>query len=415
MFPDWPDSAADLIPLPPCEGPKLKPFDFQGPQKIDFLEYLGEGRHSFVFKVQILGRIYALKLFRFDHAFEWARLNDDFDQDNHAAMSAVYNYADPFSCECRSFGRLQEAGHEELAVDCFGYLLLDEEHERIMRDKFKDDPYIFLEFDGNTDGPGCYKVRSRYPGKSGKLRPIRGIVKEFGTPAETMQNKDLRRILRNITQLHQLGIIGIDMADRQLISGRICDFSTAITIPHFITNPELNPYLTAAAKSAMEYETFLYSINDYWLFDDMVDLWNEEHEDQKTPLSVFAFPGGNLNRNRYNLRSTPSRDGIYSFVNPMKCNWRAFSATTESGVNAPSNMTKRGPRQRQRQRLEAGGQKLKSGRVNSKRRAVRLDAKPRRWYLNCSQQVAAVLKIDTWFTNTLAWEFKSGVMFPHHR
>lgn len=62
MFPDWPESVADLVPLPECEGPKLKPFDFHGSQKIDFLEFLGEGLHSFVFKVNILGRVYALKL-----------------------------------------------------------------------------------------------------------------------------------------------------------------------------------------------------------------------------------------------------------------------------------------------------------------------------------------------------------------
>lgn len=62
MHPDWPESDADLVPLPQCLGPKLKPFDFLGPQKINFLEYLGQGLHSFVFKVEILGHIYALKL-----------------------------------------------------------------------------------------------------------------------------------------------------------------------------------------------------------------------------------------------------------------------------------------------------------------------------------------------------------------
>jgi hypothetical protein len=62
MYPDWPESDADLVPLPQCEGPKLKAFDFHGQQKINFLEYLGEGLHGFVFKVKILGRIYALKL-----------------------------------------------------------------------------------------------------------------------------------------------------------------------------------------------------------------------------------------------------------------------------------------------------------------------------------------------------------------
>lgn len=62
MYPDWPQSDADLVPLPRCDGPKLKPFDFQGAQRIEFLEYVGEGLHAHVFKVRIRGQIYALKL-----------------------------------------------------------------------------------------------------------------------------------------------------------------------------------------------------------------------------------------------------------------------------------------------------------------------------------------------------------------
>jgi len=62
MYPDWPQSAADLVLLPHCDGPKLETFDFQGPQKIKFLDHLGESLHSFVFKVEILERVYALKL-----------------------------------------------------------------------------------------------------------------------------------------------------------------------------------------------------------------------------------------------------------------------------------------------------------------------------------------------------------------
>ncbi len=62
MYPDWPKSAADLVPLPQCDGPKLKPFDFHGPQKIEFPEHVGEGAHAKVFKVRILERVYALKV-----------------------------------------------------------------------------------------------------------------------------------------------------------------------------------------------------------------------------------------------------------------------------------------------------------------------------------------------------------------
>lgn len=62
MYPDWPQSSADLVPLPQIDGPTLAAFDFQGPQKIEFLEHVGEGLHAHVFKVRILGGIYALKI-----------------------------------------------------------------------------------------------------------------------------------------------------------------------------------------------------------------------------------------------------------------------------------------------------------------------------------------------------------------
>lgn len=62
MYPDWPRSSADLVLLPRCSGPKLKPFDFSGAQTTEFLEHVGEGLHTHVFKVQIRGQIYTLKL-----------------------------------------------------------------------------------------------------------------------------------------------------------------------------------------------------------------------------------------------------------------------------------------------------------------------------------------------------------------
>lgn len=65
MYPDWPETVADLVPLPLCPGPKLAAFDFKGPQDIEFLDYLGEGLHAHVIKVKIMGQKYALKLVRF--------------------------------------------------------------------------------------------------------------------------------------------------------------------------------------------------------------------------------------------------------------------------------------------------------------------------------------------------------------
>lgn len=62
MYPETPQSVAGLVPLPQGNGPKIKAFDFQGPQQIEFLDRLGSGIHSIVFRVKIRGQIYALKL-----------------------------------------------------------------------------------------------------------------------------------------------------------------------------------------------------------------------------------------------------------------------------------------------------------------------------------------------------------------
>ncbi|KAI1380575.1 kinetochore Sim4 complex subunit FTA2-domain-containing protein [Hypoxylon crocopeplum] len=292
MYPDWPKSAADLVPLPRCDGPKLKPFTFRRSQKIEFLEYIGEGSHAHVFKVRIQEKIYALKLFRFVYDDDWtgpARRTNDIQ-----VMSAFYNYSEPFSCECRAYGRLQDAGHEGLAIRCFGYLLLDEEHERTMMDQFRD---LELEFNRNMDDPGLENMRSRFPGKDGRDPPIRGIVKEFGQCDEDLTKRLAKTLLGDIIRLQELAIINMDVAHRQVINGKLSDFSTAITIPHFLTSPELNPNLNSDQISAMEFETFQLSSKDYWSFDEMVIIWNDENDGK---IAVHAFPGGNGCQIKYN-------------------------------------------------------------------------------------------------------------------
>jgi len=46
--------------LPWCEGPKLEPFEFKT-RRIEFVDFLGKGLHSYVFKVLIDEVVYALK------------------------------------------------------------------------------------------------------------------------------------------------------------------------------------------------------------------------------------------------------------------------------------------------------------------------------------------------------------------
>lgn len=280
-------------------------------------------------------------------------------------MSALYNYAEPFSCECRAFGRIQEAGLENLAIRCFGYLLLDEEHERTMMNQFS---HLELEFNGNMDEPGLEEVRSRFPGKDGRDPPIRGIVKEFGQCAEGLTAPLARKLLKDIKSLQGLGIINMDVAHRQVVSGRLSDFSTAITVRHFVTSPELNPNLNPDEISAMEFETFQLSSNDYWAFDAMVRKWNWEN---KRKITVYAFPGGDGCQIKYNLRSKrptlPSRWRFYTFVDPRE------------------------------------------GQGVSKKR------KPARWYYECDDMAARRLNRKGGFSAFHEWEFKDGYIYPRRR
>lgn len=276
-------------------------------------------------------------------------------------MRTFANYSEPFSCECRAYGRLQEAGYEDLATRCFGYLLLDEEHERTMMNQFGD---LELDFNGNMDYPGYQNMRSRFPGKDGKDPPIRGIVKEFGQCDEDLTTLRARKLLRDIIGLQQLGIINIDVAHRQVISGKLSDLSTAITLPHFLTNPNLNPNLHPRQIAAMEFETFQLSSYDYWCFDDMVQEWNKENNGK---IAVYAFPGGDGYHTKYNLRSRPP--------------WRFYTLVDPRRV----------------------------GEGISKKR------KRARWYFNCGPKAAATLNYKSGFSSLHDWEFKDGYIYPLRR
>ncbi|KAI1073595.1 kinetochore Sim4 complex subunit FTA2-domain-containing protein [Whalleya microplaca] len=403
MYPDWPESDADLVPLPKCDGPKLKPFNFQGPQKIEFLEHLGEGLHAHVFKVKILGQIYALKLFRFVYDHNWLGPASDTDPDDRELMSAFYDYSEPFSCECRAFGRLQGAGHEELAVRCFGYVLLDEEHEHAVMTRFSD---LKLSFNGDIEYPGGDEMRSRFLGKDGRAPPIRGVVKDFGLEdEENLRTTLVRKILRDVIKLQQLGIIRLDVAARQIIDGKISDFSTALTVPHFLTTPELNPRLTPQMVSAIELETFKLSISDYLAFDEMISDWNLEYADQKSRISVYAFPDGRGCLIKYNLRSKTARERAYTFVDPRKYDWRTcpVSAGT-SGEEA----TKR----RRSGRISKGGSRHGNPQGVSSKIRRQVSARPPMWYYNCDSELAAELRMPGPLCAFMQWDYKEGFIVP---
>ncbi|KAJ8123556.1 hypothetical protein O1611_g9560 [Lasiodiplodia mahajangana] len=421
MYPDWPESAADLGPLPQCPGPKLGPFDFQGPQKIEFLEILGEGSHSIVFKVRMLGQIYALKVFRWIYDYNWVGFGEFINREKPEGLSTIYNYMEPFNAECRAFGRLQEAGCEELAVRCFGYVLLDEDHERAMMTQFNFNKWSF---NGDADDAGYVEEEEQrllYPGKNGRPPPFRCIVKAFGKGidgerGDTIQQGLARQLLRSIIKLQKLGIIDMDVAIRQLMDGKLGDFSTAITLPHFMTNPELNPYLTPAMIHAMQKQTFVHCINDYLEFDTAFRDWGYEYGHDGGRVSVEAYPGGSgypggyPSEARYNLRSGRiTKRTLYTFVDPRRYRWTANRVV--GGANAlPASQG----RHARRTSKVAARQSVPSR--DSKDHLRKPTARPDMWYYHWKEEDEKLAKhIKTRASalpHYLEWGCKGGYLFP---
>jgi hypothetical protein len=311
-------------------------------------------------------------------------------------MTAVYNYWEPFSCECRAFGRLKEAGHEELAVQCFGYVLLDQDHERAILDQFRD---IDLCFTGDMDRPGDEETRTRFLGKGGRPPPVRGIIKEFGPSIEDLQGSLVRKIFRDVVKIQQLGIIGLDMGHRQIIGGKLSDLSIAITTPHPLTTPELNPNIEPAWVERLTYATFMYSRRDYWQLDDMVREWNAENGGTKKKISFHASPSDGPPV-KYNLRSKPSRQAIYTLVDPRRYDWKASAANPDDGANRPeSNSRKRRNSAPRSQRVP--------------KHYVRLKAKPPGWYgKGTHMSIVESVRNHDLLGGSPEWEVKNGLIFP---
>ncbi|KAI1780196.1 kinetochore Sim4 complex subunit FTA2-domain-containing protein [Hypoxylon cercidicola] len=304
----------------------------------------------------------------------------DADHNDRELLSAFYNYSEPFSCECRAFGRLQEAGHEELAVRCFGYMLLDEAHEQTMMTQFSD---LKLDFNGDIYGPGGMDMRSRFLGKDGRAPPIRGIVKHFGQQNEETEEylraPLFRKILQDIKKIQQLGIIRLDVGTRQIIDDKFVDFSQAMTVPNFLMSPELNPHLTHKMKQVLEFETFKFSSNDYLQFDEMMYEWNLDHAEKHGRIPVSAFPNYDGSLIKYNIRSMTARERVYTFVDPRRYDWRT----------PPVSAGTSGEGQRRQ-----------------------LSSKPPLWIYRCHPKVAKYLGGSMVFSARIRWDYKEGFIYP---
>ncbi|ETS86495.1 hypothetical protein PFICI_00323 [Pestalotiopsis fici W106-1] len=215
--------------LPDVPGPKLMPFIPNGtPFELEFIKLLGSGEHGHVWKVSINGDIYALKMFRFDDRFTptrwWEVVLPKEDQ-------RLWQFA--FNCECRAYARLKEVKKEFIAVPCYGYLILGEEHQKALRKK---DKLNWKEDWGHS--------------KKDRGQPLQALVKKF-IEWQPVRNDDFeegfnrrrirlaidsaataRKLIENMKILHRAGILCNDVNNSNVLNGQFLEFSSAFTAPH---------------------------------------------------------------------------------------------------------------------------------------------------------------------------------------
>ncbi|KAK8061726.1 kinetochore sim4 complex subunit FTA2 domain-containing protein [Apiospora phragmitis] len=182
-------------------------------------------------------------------------------------------YFEPFSCECRAYGRILEEGLEQYVAQCYGYIkLAPSDFEPLLNDPERLKRH--------------FGYRKRHEG-----RPFRALVKEFvkadrdlypPLPNRSRSNvriwntvfrntKDSRQLIRGLKRIQKSGILVRDINGGNVMNGRLIDFSLAWTVPH--------PILV---KEKMENDKIvdIYGggFSDASQVDSLIDNWNEEHD-----------------------------------------------------------------------------------------------------------------------------------------
>lgn len=108
---------ADFGPVPNREGPRLHPYNPNGTPEIEYIDEIGKGAHAHVFKVEIDGKTFALKVFKNQLVdADWVTPHtEEFDNVDTELLTAQWH---PFNAECCAYARLKEAEKEHLVVRC---------------------------------------------------------------------------------------------------------------------------------------------------------------------------------------------------------------------------------------------------------------------------------------------------------
>lgn len=181
-------------------------------------------------------------------------------------------YLHPFGCEARAYGRLREQRLEYLAVRCYGYIMLNQKHQKRLREAMSS---------GWEETWGCEPCH--------KGLPLRAIVKELLDPEMEVgdhqsPSSDRRRIeiamknrksgsklVGNLKKLHRNGILLRDINIGNILNGLYIDFSKAWTCPH--------PAMTIEQMENQEtLRWYDQGESDASELDKLIDIWNEFHD-----------------------------------------------------------------------------------------------------------------------------------------
>lgn len=181
-------------------------------------------------------------------------------------------YLHPFGCEARAYGRLREQRLEHVAARCYGYLLINQKHQKRLREK------VYFDWEVTWGFEPCHEGM-----------PLKAIVKEFLDPEMevgddrslsgnrrrieiAMKNRKLgSNLVKNLKKLHRNGILLRDINIGNILNGLYIDFSKAWTCPH--------PAMTV--KQMKNQETLRWydqGESDASELDKLIDIWNEFHD-----------------------------------------------------------------------------------------------------------------------------------------
>lgn len=137
------------------------------------------------------------------------------------------DYFDPFSCECRAYGRLKEEKREDLAVKALGYLLLTPQQEAHLAWKVTGEPGHLPDANvGELDGNNFWGRHEQH-----RELPVRAIVKELVSQKWPTSN-EVQGMWADLQAIHSLGILVGDTHGGNYLGGKLVDFSRAWTMYH---------------------------------------------------------------------------------------------------------------------------------------------------------------------------------------